>query len=587
MQYRVRLLTLALVSFVLFFLGSFLSPSAFLNRLLAIALSSLLSFQSNAGLVQLPRVSEQVAAAFSTPKTEKTKDNLILARKRCVFGVCVGVPDPVDGVIGDPAQTAINGVVKQQLRQILRSEIPIVGTEQKLLPKVKELPGVPFHPQTLDIQALRGDQVIPPGDYEIPVHMYCTKVHTLNGAGNQYIFAKLNGRMAPALSALYERASRAGTQTEQIQVLSWSIQIGVPYKNLPEESKRLVNQLIPEYIPQMQEGLAERITSQWNKVSSTTRGTLPSFESTLNQLGAPGNFASTLLQARNEIVQERFNYQPLRRAFVTEQDVSIGGRSDTTPWTKIPEKLYLRVIAPQGAMNNATVQVRILEPGSKTKALSSSNKEIRSFQGEQLALLDLSSATITPAAVAELLSKLTAGTATVAEAEVAISTAVLAPEAVITAIFLAYLLTEVVAIPVAAGHQAGTFTFSPVQRKPGARPIPVPITRDEPSRRQLNRGRIQAQGSAPKVEKSQPWAQDTPLTAVEGQALLDILWNSLTRKEKEDRIDAYGKAKRFIENALISGGVDAPVSKTFQNRQRRDPSARIDIEVIEGKAFVP
>ncbi|EDH6485956.1 hypothetical protein CB435_22470 [Salmonella enterica subsp. enterica serovar Schwarzengrund] len=100
-----------------------------------------------------------------------------------------------------------------------------------------------------------------------------------------------------------------------------------------------------------------------------------------------------------------------------------------------------------------------------------------------------------------------------------------------------------------------------------------------------NRGRIQAQGKQPLVEKSSAWNSATPITAEDGLARLDTVWNSLSSAEKKERLKAYDCAKKFIQSAKASGGVSAPVSKTCQDPNRKDPTARIDIEVIAGQAF--
>ena len=100
-----------------------------------------------------------------------------------------------------------------------------------------------------------------------------------------------------------------------------------------------------------------------------------------------------------------------------------------------------------------------------------------------------------------------------------------------------------------------------------------------------HRGRIQVQGSNPKVEKSESWDSSTPLTAREGVEKLDKLWNALNKAEQADRNEAYLCAKNFILNAKKNGGISTFTSKTCQNKNRKDPNARIDIEVIKGTAF--
>ncbi len=107
------------------------------------------------------------------------------------------------------------------------------------------------------------------------------------------------------------------------------------------------------------------------------------------------------------------------------------------------------------------------------------------------------------------------------------------------------------------------------------------------SSQNTHRGRIQVQGSNPKVEVSQAWAQATPLKVLDGLAKLDTVWNSLTASQQKERAQAYTSARNFIQSAAKSGGVSGSVSKTFQDPQRKDSTARIDIEVIAGTAFIP
>jgi hypothetical protein len=99
----------------------------------------------------------------------------------------------------------------------------------------------------------------------------------------------------------------------------------------------------------------------------------------------------------------------------------------------------------------------------------------------------------------------------------------------------------------------------------------------------LNRGRIQAQGE--NLEQSESWAQDLPLTEPEGMELLEKLKNKIPKKELEIRKDAFVKAQKFIEQAAINNGVDAPANVTF--RAKGYNKERVDIEVKTGKAFVP
>ena len=89
-------------------------------------------------------------------------------------------------------------------------------------------------------------------------------------------------------------------------------------------------------------------------------------------------------------------------------------------------------------------------------------------------------------------------------------------------------------------------------------------------------------------ELSWPWASAHPPTAAAALAGLQGLRGRLNRAELALRDEAFERAERFNRQAQPSGGVAAPVSVSFQNRNlaRKDRTARVDIEVPTGRAFV-
>jgi hypothetical protein len=52
------------------------------------------------------------------------------------------------------------------------------------------------------------------------------------------------------------------------------------------------------------------------------------------------------------------------------------------------------------------------------------------------------------------------------------------------------------------------------------------------------------------------------------------------------RAKAFAQAIRFIENAMVTGGVGPP-GKSFNANDPRVPDARVDIQIYTGLAFVP
>lgn len=108
----------------------------------------------------------------------------------------------------------------------------------------------------------------------------------------------------------------------------------------------------------------------------------------------------------------------------------------------------------------------------------------------------------------------------------------------------------------------------------------------------LQRGRItrvtiEAQGANPPVQKSVSLVTKETVCKTVGEGMLGELLAQLTDSEREERDEAFTKAYAWI-NSRPPGGVTAPppVRVTFQNENRRDPTARVDINVWVGTAFV-
>lgn len=107
-----------------------------------------------------------------------------------------------------------------------------------------------------------------------------------------------------------------------------------------------------------------------------------------------------------------------------------------------------------------------------------------------------------------------------------------------------------------------------------------------------HRGRIQAQGNNMLIEKSEPWNQRHPLTLSEGRIFLGIVVGKLTASERYERESAIIAASEWMTRVASGNGI-GPTSEhfyeidhTIKKNMVTDCSARIDIEVISGIAFV-
>lgn len=96
-----------------------------------------------------------------------------------------------------------------------------------------------------------------------------------------------------------------------------------------------------------------------------------------------------------------------------------------------------------------------------------------------------------------------------------------------------------------------------------------------------HRGRIQAQGE--KLESSESWDQNEPLTKKYGLILLENLKNKIPKNEFKIRENAFKKAEKFIENGPYQT-VTKTIVKSFKVPDTEHE--RVDIEIQKGTAFV-
>jgi len=131
----------------------------------------------------------------------------------------------------------------------------------------------------------------------------------------------------------------------------------------------------------------------------------------------------------------------------------------------------------------------------------------------------------------------------------------------------------------------------PRQKSGAINSNPKPPVKNE---NESHRGRIQAQGN--RIEKSEPWAQATPLTLIQGRLKLTTLWQSLSPAEQRNRNYAFIAADKWMSKVSTYGGVQAIMKVSFLEIDYRksgkdqisDPDhTRVDIEVLKGQAFVP
>jgi hypothetical protein len=517
---------------------------------------------------------------------------------------CTNWPVPLPGV----AQDVARDVAIRQLAAIWKDDIPIERTEHTFYPIVERLPGAAFTPTPLPSK-LEDTTPIGPGDYEIPAHFYCAHVYRRNGSGYRYRLAKLEGKFSEALTQLYVRASKAGTPTREVQVLSWSMEARVAYDDLKPQQQALVDRLIPEYREQMQLGLTEKLMRDWETWSS--RLPVPSFNETLAKMGDVGTYIRTLMRARQDILNKSYNCHALASVFVTWHGAPVPIDPEKTPWSRIHERSFMRFVAPKGAPNDGIIQIRILEGHSYHRQPSTMALVTETQPGARPSRRDhLCAQSDTLECTAEAIDEVERPTGPrSAQAAFAGSPglddlpSLLAQAGVLTwpeifqwgkgliirvpkfgpiawGVLIILLLSH---IAVTAGNtQSITATTKTPSPEPQPSPRPRPTTDPIPpgpkpeDKRPPYVVRLQAQGGG--VEESIVLSGQTPITVAEGVAGLEALKGKLSQRELRERARLFQQAERFIHNVAAGGGVGPP-GKSFP-LPRSD--IRVDVQILRG-----
>lgn len=269
-----------------------------------------------------------------------------------------GVPS-VDGVV----KGAITDQITQAVGRTIQTEAPIVSSAQAVFPTVDTLPGGAFRASG-DLSPIwqqirtssNGAVLLAPGDYRIPVSVFCMKHTASSPSGQRYLLAPLKGKLADVIVALNSRTVGLNFPHPQLQVLSWHLQAGMKYEEMTPELRAIVDQVLPDFKPRLTRSFMEQIDATWSQLSTTILG-LPSMDASLNRLGDVGRTVVTLKRTRETLLRYGNNYESLSRAFVT-QDVS--ATAGETPWSRVSDRVYARLVTQGNYSTPAQLQVRVM-----------------------------------------------------------------------------------------------------------------------------------------------------------------------------------------------------------------------------------
>jgi hypothetical protein len=209
-----------------------------------------------------------------------------------------------------------------------------------------------------------GTIALGPGDYALPVRVFCTDVHRHARAPETYLLGPIKGTRTAVLTQMYARAGTVAPAFSALQPLSWSLQEGLKYEELPQAQQQLFNTLLPGMRSVIAESFMELLQNRWNTVSSTIPG-VPSFDSALGQMGGLGTSIIEVRNARSEILGNAADFDAMRNALVPG-GLQGGENSGTTPWSIATSTVYERLLT-QGAFGSiGLLEIHVTGSGKQT-----------------------------------------------------------------------------------------------------------------------------------------------------------------------------------------------------------------------------
>lgn len=251
----------------------------------------------------------------------------------------------------------------KSMGSILDNQLPLKLDANSTYPTVATLPGAPFHPLVLTLNSAQLDQPLPPGDYIIQIFAYCTEysVHR-PGAGTAYELAPIQGKAAGAITNLLWRGNLQGRPPQQLQAVSWAIQSGLRYSQMPKTYQTVIDAVIPDYKGQLDGDFFSNLQDRYAGMSKGTK--LPPLETLLAGMGKSGQLALSAERQRAALQRANTTDQIREQVLFQGQDAGVimPTKAQNGPWTvRVPNLVYLRYTIVGGNMaGNNTMEIRIM-----------------------------------------------------------------------------------------------------------------------------------------------------------------------------------------------------------------------------------
>ncbi len=273
--------------------------------------------------------------------------------------------------LGSLAEKLALTAAARRLNPYLEANQPVIRDWDTIFPHVDALPGPAFRsvgvPEAELSRSLAASGFrtisLPPGDYSIPLQLYCMHFSGGSGPGLTYLLGPFRGTRAEMISTLIGRGSAQHVPHQGLQVLAWGLQAGLPYERLDPGSRTLFDQLLPEYREALGPGFLEGIQQLWQTLARTIPG-LPPFNVAVGKLGPASILLQDYQDSQRVMQQYAGDYQQLsQHLFLAEQGTNSGVR----PWSVVGPGVYERMIGDRGAMEPGSLQVRVQPAASRAR----------------------------------------------------------------------------------------------------------------------------------------------------------------------------------------------------------------------------
>jgi hypothetical protein len=264
------------------------------------------------------------------------------------------------------ADAAKEKAAEAAIETLLNNQLPLTLNAKDVYPTVNQPPGGPFNPTPLHLTADQLDQPLPPGDYTINTLDFCSEysVHE-PGAGVAYVLGPYEGKAAGAIGALIWRGTvQYGINPNSLQAVSWTIQSGLTYSQMPKSYQAIVDQVIPDYKNEIASDFIVSLETTYNNAAKTAQ--LPPLDTMLAKMGTPGQLALDAERQRAILTAQNTNDQLREQTLFQGQESGLYTpvKAETGPWTeRVKGQVYMKLLIAGGNMNtNNVMQIRIMPP---------------------------------------------------------------------------------------------------------------------------------------------------------------------------------------------------------------------------------